>query len=940
MNVNSSLASYSLDVKEIEKIYFGVKSAIEIRNESVCKIFNTKLSGPNSVYDERMGVLEEGKKCQTCLGNENVCPGHSACIELNEFILHPLFLKDICNYLKCFCVTCYKLLITKDQIFLNSLNVLKGMRRFEAILEKMDKIDQCPNGGHPKPHIKIDPNDSSIIMTYKEQDKSKISIELTTDEILKLFDSIKDDDIKLLGFDPENVHPRNFVITTFPVLPPCCRPWVVSDGNICDDDLTNQILEIIKSNNHLEKKDGITIPEDTKKKYIQSLKFRISTFYNNSKGKAKISSSSRAIRGVKERIAGKDGLIRCHIQGKRVDFSARTVIGGSPSASFNTVEVPRKIANILTTPIKVTYFNIDYLTKKVNTEEANYLYTLEGKKINLKYALWQRQTKLQEGDIVYRLVRKDSFLTEKEYLIKDTLFELRKGDKILRKNLDDKDNVISEELINPVKTRLRKFIKLHIGEIVELKMQEGQFVSLGRQPTLHRQSMQGLKVKLVDWDVFKFNLALTKAYNADFDGDEMNLHLPQSEESHVELQVLANAENNMISVQSSKPIICIVQDSLLAAYMMTRGIQKITKEQFFNIAVNLVDFDVDKLFKKMQSIRRVFKDKGKKCQCFNGKGLFSLILPDDLNYTMKTNSVEENILKIHAGVLYEGTLDKNVLGSVHNSLIQILYKEYKDKSITSKFIDNVHAITHGWNLLKGFSTGIKDCLLTDKTKEKEISNSIEKATVEIEGINKITKHPGIKEARIIGALGRTKDRGLKIAKDSLAKDNNCMAMVMSGSKGDFFNICSITSSMAQQHLQGGRIPKNLNHGKRSLLHYKFEDLDMATEIESRGFVKNSMINGLNPREYIMHAMVGREGVISSSCMTSNSGYNSRRICKLQESLQTKHDGTIRDSTDRLYQYAYGENGIEPSYTVKVNNKQQVCDISRIIDKINLNKNKT
>lgn len=278
------------DIREINQITFGVYSADEIRRMAVCKIDNSKLGSTDknqnmygTVYDPRMGTLENGVKCETCNSNLWDCVGHFGYIELNENIIHPLYYKQVVNFLKCFCTKCFKLLITSDQIYLNNFNRLKGTKRFEKILEKIEKIDMCTHCSHPQPDIKYTAVDNVISLVYKQKE-GKISIVLQVDEIKKIFDNVDVKDVELLGFNPDLLQPKNLILSVFPVIPPACRPYVMADGNTCDDDLTIQLVEIIKANNHLENVEGSTNCEIRRQKYIQSLKFRIATFYNNSSG--------------------------------------------------------------------------------------------------------------------------------------------------------------------------------------------------------------------------------------------------------------------------------------------------------------------------------------------------------------------------------------------------------------------------------------------------------------------------------------------------------------------------------------------------------------------------------------------------------------------------------------------------------------------------------
>lgn len=329
------------DTREIEYIKFGVYSSDEIKRMAVCEINNSKLSIDKldkskssgvvvrlksteskdslsgSVYDPKMGTIEVGINCETCNQNVWKCPGHFGYIEFNEPIIHPLYYKQVTSFLRCFCIKCYKLLINVEQIRLNRIHIYSGNKRFEKIIEKLEKVDICCHCDHPQPEIKFSSSDSSISMVYKHKQNEKIVIVLNVDDIKKIFENISDGDVVLLGFDPTLMHPKNFILTMFPVLPPCARPYVLTDGNMCDDDLTNQYVEIVKANNSLKIEEGVPVSETKRQKSLQSLKFRVSTLFNNSTGKAKHTTNGRPIKALKERITGKDGQIRNNLMGNK-----------------------------------------------------------------------------------------------------------------------------------------------------------------------------------------------------------------------------------------------------------------------------------------------------------------------------------------------------------------------------------------------------------------------------------------------------------------------------------------------------------------------------------------------------------------------------------------------------------------------------------------------
>lgn len=344
---------------------------------------------------------------------------------------------------------------------------------------------------------------------------------------------------------------------------------------------------------------------------------------------------------------------------------------------------------------------------------------------------------------------------------------------------------------------------------------------------------------------------------------------------------------------------------------------------------------------RMQHIRRVLKLKGRKAQCFNGKGLVSIMLPIDFNFKHKNDADPlEPKVKIYQGVMYSGALDKSTVGSAHNSIIQLLNKEY-GADTACHFIDCLTFATNRYLSMHTFTVGITDCMIPKSSlsdsgisKREEIQDIIKKCYVEAESIKNTIKHPGIREVKISGALNKAKDIGLKIAKNALSKDNAYVSTVVSGSKGDFFNVAQITGLLGQQNLKGKRVNPTLNNGERSLVHYPFGKLDPETEYESRGFVASSFIDGLNPREFYFHAMTGRESISETAMGTGVTGYVQRKIIKLCEDMKVQYDGTVRDSIGKIYQSAYGDTGFDPTKTVKVGPLQEQCNVDRIIDKLN------
>jgi DNA-directed RNA polymerase beta' subunit len=496
---------------EISELKFGVYSPQEVLDISCCEITTSRNYGPNSIYDYKLGTIDE-KNCDTCEQKAKDCPGHFGHIVLNEPILHPLYYREIVKFLRCVCTRCYKILISEDELRLHNIHIYKGQARFEKILDKLSKVDMCndPDCGAPRPLVKHSPADDSISLVRINGDKSKTIIPQTPSEIIRILNGLSDDDVRLLGFDPTLMHPRNLIFINLLVMPTCCRPWVEKDKTTYDDDFSIQYMEIVKANDKLL---DPKLKEIDRQKVINNIKFKISSTFNNKGGRATHNQNGRPIKSIKNRITGKDGQIRDNLSGKRVEQSGRTVIGPDPTLKLGELAMPREMAEILTVPERVTKFNYDKLQEMVDVPRVEGLYkgeyrvdslmTPDGKTtINLKR--YRRGKMLYPGDIILRDGQEILVETGREVLVE--------GDALTR-NGEDVPNL---------KYSNRPY-KLKMGWIVERKLQDGDMVLLNRQPTLHSGSMQAMKIIVRPYKTLRINLAITKGFNADFDGDEMDL---------------------------------------------------------------------------------------------------------------------------------------------------------------------------------------------------------------------------------------------------------------------------------------------------------------------------------------------------------------------------------------------------------------------------------
>ena len=901
------------DLRTITSLHFGIHSAEEIEKISVVEVNSPKINGDcvnNTVYDPRMGTMEPSKNCPTCSLDNHSCPGHFGHIKLTVPIVHPLQYKLVLSLLRVFCCRCSRFLLTEDFVDLHGLKKYKRIIRFQKITKFVEKSSICLHCLASQPKITFSPTETCFIMVNKDFKDDKII--LSTDEIFKRFDNILNEEVILLGFDPDKIHPRNLIIWNLPVLPPVDRPYVIADGMTCDDDLTIQYMEIIKINAHLG--DPKT-PQNKRQKYFQSLKFRIKCLFDNSQNKAK-HTNGRPFKGFKKRISGKEGQVRGNLMGKRVEQAARTVIGPDPTLKIGQIGIPPEVAKILSVKENVNRYNIATLQILTNKGKCNTV--IRGKsRINLKYAMKKRGTRLESNDKILRIVNEE--VTELDVL--DLDMKLEEGDIIQRG---------SKEIV--AKLPESRNFELREGDKVERQLRDGDIVLLNRQPTLHKGSMIAHEVVIRAGKTFRMNLAITSTFNADFDGDEMNIHVPQGLRAITELRCLSHAKEILVSPQSSKCNIKIVQDALLGSFLMTRTNKVIIKKaRFHQICLSVPTWSTLQILKKIRHIERICK-RHKVSGPYTGRGMFSMLLPDNFHYKKRNNAnPNEPVVEIFEGVLIKGAINKSDLGGGHSSIIRLLIKEYPVDTAVG-FIDNVQFIANTWLVYRGFSVGIKDCIATNA---KEIDAAIGKCFIEAMMAEQTTTNPLIREAKINEALSKARDIGMRLAKDALDPTNSFISTVVSGSKGDFFNIAQIAGLMGQQNFSGHRIKPALNKRRRPLVHYPFGKLPQETDYESKGFVRNSFIHGLSPEEVWFHAITGREGVTDTSMKTSRTGYIQRKLIKVSEDLTVKYDGSVRSANGAVVQFLYGEDGLDGGETIVLNDQPAICNISRIVEKLNI-----
>lgn len=879
---------------QINTVSFGILSDDDIERMSVCEVDKPNLSSePGCVYDPRMGTINHNASCQTCSKNVWQCPGHFGHINLRVPVI--LHYKVALKMLRCFCLNCSRLLCDEGSL---QLNGVRGHDRITAYVTKQ-KFGFCDHCKTPRPEIRYSPSDNSITATLKHK-MAKTTKYVSVEDVKMVFDKIPDQDIKLLCLNSDMFHPKSLVLTKFPVLPISCRPKMhTPDNTTSDHDLSTVLSEIIKLNNIL----GIEKPHTERyQKTVTALRARVLAYCDNTKGANFQNTNHKPSAGIKEMIDKKDGIFRKNLMGKRCDETGRTVIGPDPTLKLTQVAVPKKMADILTVPEYVTPYNKDRLTKIVNSNRAALVCKANGVKKIVSNSLYTNKVHLNHGDKVTRK-------TGEVITVLNCKMDLFPGDVVTRLN---GESVTVEPL-------QKRNIELELGDCVERFLQDGDIGLLNRQPTLHKNSMQAMHVVVKEGKTLRLNLSQTPGFNADFDGDEMNFSVCKSEIARSELVNLSLSKNLILSSQTNKPMMAIVQDSLLGAYKMTKNIQIMDRGEFMDILFR-ADIEYDYI-NRLEEIRIARNEPG----LWTSPMLFGFIMPRDF-------FVECDNLIIRYGILIEGHFKKETLGSTKSSLLRLLTLEY-DSNTAATFIDNIQFITNAWLEINGFSIGLDDCFIPESSVQK-IEPMIAKSFMEAEQSGRTTDNELIKEAKIHMSLNKISDAGKRFAAESISKDNNILTTVKAGSKGDYYNSTQISGIVGQQNIYGRRPSCTMDNNRRSLPHYPRQIPDTRRSYESRGFVANSFFKGLNPQESFFHAMSGREGMINTAMGTSESGYNQRKTVKITENLTVRYDGTVRGATNNIYQWAYGYSGFDPARVTLVDGEQRPCIVERLAVRMN------
>jgi len=486
-------------------------------------------------------------------------------------------------------------------------------------------------------------------------------------------------------------------------------------------------------------------------------------------------------------------------------------------------------------------------------------------------------------------------------------------------------------------------------------LKDGDIVLFNRQPSLHRMSMMAHEVRVLPYKTFRLNLCVCPPYNADFDGDEMNMHVFQTDESRAEAKSLMRVQEHILSPRFGGPIIGAIHDHISGAYLLTRDGFTVSEDDAFQ------------MIRKSHLLNNEYVDKKhlkRKNRDWTGKELFSLLLPDDLNMNYKAEICRkcETCLKedcqydafvvIKDGQLTHGAIDEAAYGSFSGKILDTIVKEY-GPSRAKEFLDRSTDLAICGIMKTGITTGTNDEEIPEEAIEV-IDAHLDKAEQEVDKLiatyeeGLLQPLPGRSaeetlEMRIVQVLGEARDTAGEIAEGYLtmgkqsqddsydyvmAVENHSVVMARTGARASMLNLAQITACVGQQSVRGGRITRG--YLARPLPHFRKHELGAR----AKGFVHSSYKEGLDPVEFFFHAMGGREGLVDTAIRTAQSGYMQRRLVNALEDLNVRSDGLVTDNKGQVIQSVFGEEGIDPAKS----DFGHVANLDKLIDEMRIKDN--
>ncbi|CAL9096720.1 unnamed protein product [Musa textilis] len=873
--------------QRIKSILFSTFSGEEIKKLAEVQVWNNRIYGvdlrpvENGLLDPKMGAANKTGVCATCHGNFTECPGHFGYLKLTLPVFNVGFFNSILNVMKCICKACARILLLENdrRTFLKKMrNPKADIFMKNALMKKIRdkcKISICPRCGSRNGVVKKARSSFAIAHDFSRSVDDSIEVVRAALSHIKAKSSFQIVHIlspvtvlslfkRMVDEDCELLNlydrPEKLIVTTIAVPPVAVRPSVFVDfGKSSNEDSITTILKnIINTNSILREDLEGAAPPFKCLDCWAHLQIQVVEYINSEAPSVPDSKH----RGLIQRLKGKQGRFRGNLSGKRVEFTGRTVISPDPNLKITEVAIPVLMAKKLTYPERVSAYNIEKLRQRICNGPDKYP--------GANFILLADGTKQH-----LRYVDKKTAASELKY-----------------------------------------------GYIVERHLEDGDVVLFNRQPSLHRMSIMCHRARIMPWRTLRFNESVCNPYNADFDGDEMNLHVPQTEEARTEALMLMGVQNNLCTPKNGEILVASTQDFLTSSFLITR------KDTFYDRAA--FSLMCSYMGDAMDPIDLPSPVIIKPIELWTGKQLFSVLIRPNahtkvfLNLMVKekiytkseTMCPSDGYVYFRNSELISGQLGKATLGNGNkDGLFSVLLRDYNSHAAAS-CMNRLAKLSARWIGNHGFSIGIDDVQPGEhlnQQKKKKIDEGYRECheLISLYGKGKLTLQPGCNaaqtlELKITGVLNQIRAIAGNVCMNELHWRNSPLIMSQCGSKGSPINISQMVSCVGQQSVGGRRAPNGFID--RTLPHFPINSKTPA----AKGFVANSFYTGLTATEFFFHTMGGREGLVDTAVKTAETGYMSRRLMKGLEDLSIYYDQTVRNASGGIVQFLYGDDGMDPA----------------------------
>jgi len=829
---------------------------------STYESFNDNKPIDGGAYDPLLGTTDHHYKCNSCGNNRKLCPGHPGRLNLKVGAQQPIAVNDTRRWLRIICHSCGTLMIDADKV----KSIQRGRRLAEiAKIDTKGKI--CPNENCKAIHSKIvkDPEDHITFFIEDEMGEQK---KLYPWMIQKIFERIPDSTVIKLGRTP-SVHPRKFIINIAQVPPVTIRPGVRGFGTGFSGssyhDITNILQYIIKRNINLpDKLPDIIDPEtDRQIQNFQQLLYDMilgsasTSSRQGSSGKRGVITGGKPHKSIMRNLPSKEGRIRRNLLGKRTWNMSRTTISGNSSLKIDYIGYPIEFARTIQIEEVVQQYNIDRLM----------IYFLNGRH---KYPGCTRIRKRTTGGI---------------------------------HEIDS----------------LHHDFRLEIGDTIYRDIIDGDIGLFNRQPSLERSAM-GCHKLLVFGDgksnptsTHQMNVAACEWYNADFDGDQMNVAPPHTIMARTEASIMCDVKNAFISTKNSGPVNGQVQDTCIGSFELTRDFIRIDKYhamtifQTTGIEIPLFDDRADSIFSGRELVSKLLKTLPIN---YNRKPTWlKEVYAPFIDYNPK--EIQTHIVQ---GELLSGVLDDRSIGAkATGGIFHLISREYGN----GKALDMIYALQQlvlQFIYNRGLTVSTGDMMVPQYERDNlnEIisgivleSNMISDKLIQGDIIPPIgsTTHEFYEQLQR-NALTMPDDILGPILRSVCPDSNGLFKMIATGSKGKQPNMIHIMGIIGQITINGERIEDKFAF-KRALPYFPRFSLDPA----AHGYVKNCYMNGMHSDEFIFSGMNGRFDLINKALSTASTGHQMRKsIMNMQSLVVDNYRRCVVHN--KIVQQLYGEDGLD------------------------------